>query len=170
MEKVPDENMAKLIAMAKLEDLGDGDLSSGLLGDATAEGDFRLLAKEPGVFCGVETAPAVLRAYSSAIEVDWAAAGVDGGRIANPPAVLATIRGPLGVVLSAERVLLNFLQRLSGIATHTRRFVDAVAGTEAVITDTRKTTPGWRALEKYAVRCGGGTNHRLGLYDAVLIK
>ena len=85
-------------------------------------------------------------------------------------ACCGVVRGPAGAVLSAERVLLNFLQRLCGIATLTRRFVDAVAGTEAAIFDTRKTTPGWRKLEKYAVRCGGGCNHRQGLFDAVLIK
>jgi nicotinate-nucleotide pyrophosphorylase (carboxylating) len=86
------------------------------------------------------------------------------------PVNLATIHGPLGTLLSAERVLLNFLQRLCGVATLTRQFVDAVAGTGATIFDTRKTIPGWRLLDKYAVRCGGGTNHRLGLFDAVLIK
>ena len=94
----------------------------------------------------------------------------DGTSWQDVPKHLALLRGPLGALLSAARVWLNFLQRLGGVATQTRRYVDAVAGTGAVILDTRKTTPGWRALEKYAVRCGGGQNHRQGLYDAVLIK
>jgi nicotinate-nucleotide pyrophosphorylase (carboxylating) len=94
----------------------------------------------------------------------------DGVQVAEPPVVLAEIEGRLRVVLAGERTALNLLARLSGIATLTRAYVDAVAGTGAVILDTRKTTPGLRALEKYAVRCGAGTNHRQGLYDAILIK
>jgi nicotinate-nucleotide pyrophosphorylase (carboxylating) len=95
---------------------------------------------------------------------------VKDGQVAHVGRKIATIEGPLRAMLSAERVMLNFLQRLSGIATTTRKFVRAVEGTKAKIYDTRKTMPGWRTLEKYAVRCGGGHNHRLGLYDAVLIK
>ena len=104
------------------------------------------------------------------LTIEWGDGLLDGTTISNPPQVMATIRGPVGALLSAERVLLNFLQRLGGVAGLTRRIVDAVAGTGAAIFDTRKTTPGWRALDKYAVRCGGGRNHRMGLHDAVLIK
>ena len=164
------ESLAALIAMAKREDLGDGDLSTALLPNPRQPTEFRLMVKEPGVYAGVEVAPAVLQAYDDSIQISWSDLGVDGRKIEEPPRELATIRGPRGPILSAERVLLNFLQRLSGIATLTRRYVDAVAGTPATILDTRKTTPGWRTLEKYAVRCGGGRNHRQGLYDAVLIK
>ena len=165
-----DESLAALITMAKREDLGDGDLSTALLPNPDQPVEFRLVAKEPGVFAGVEVTPAVLGAYEKSIGISWSDLGVDGRKIEEPPSDLATLRGPVGPILSAERVLLNFVQRLSGIATLTRRYVDAVADTQATILDTRKTTPGWRTLEKYAVRCGGGRNHRQGLYDAVLIK
>ncbi len=165
-----DDGVAGLIELAKREDLRGRDLTTALLGDPDAPAVFRLLAKGPGVFAGKEIAPAVLRAYDASIEIDWTDLGHDGARIEAVPAVLATLRGPVGAILSAERVFLNFLQRLCGVATLTRAYVDAVAGTGAAIFDTRKTTPGWRTLEKYAVRCGGGCNHRKGLYDAVLIK
>jgi nicotinate-nucleotide pyrophosphorylase (carboxylating) len=95
---------------------------------------------------------------------------IDDGRAAHVGSRIAAIEGPLHSMLSAERVMLNFIQRLSGIATTTRKYVWAIQGTKAKIYDTRKTTPGWRVLEKYAVRCGGGYNHRLGLYDGILIK
>jgi len=112
----------------------------------------------------------VSAAYGTSVDLEWTASGVDGRWIDSIPTHLATVSGPLGTVLSAERTVLNSLQRLCGVATLTRAFVDAVAGTDAAVYDTRKTTPGWRVLEKYAVRCGGGNNHRMGLYDAVLIK
>jgi len=113
---------------------------------------------------------AILNAYDPDIEITWADSIEDGSSIKDVPIELATLRGPVGIILSAERVLLNFLQRLCGVATLTRKYVNVVASTEATIFDTRKTTPGWRRMEKYAVRCGGGKNHRMGLYDAVLIK
>ena len=170
MSIADDEGVARLIALAKEEDLGAGDVSTGLLPDGGARAEFRLLAKEQGVFAGREIVPAVLHAYDPSIEIEWLESGIDGALIETVPVTLAMISGPLDAVLSAERVVLNFLQRLCGVATMTRRFVDAVADTGAIICDTRKTTPGWRTLEKYAVRCGGGVNHRQGLYDAVLIK
>ena len=170
MSTADDQDVIQLIELAKREDLGAGDLSTSLLADPNALASFRLTAKEPCVFAGREIAPAVLHAYDALIEIGWSDLGSDGTRIDSVPVILARIRGPLGPILSAERVLLNFLQRLCGIATLTRAFVDAVAGTDAVIYDTRKTAPGWRKLEKYAVRCGGGRNHREGLFDAVLIK
>ena len=170
MSIADDAQVARLIEAARHEDLGQGDLSTGLLPNLSEPATFRLVAKQRGVFAGREIAPAVLRAYDEAIEVEWTGLGTDGATIEEVPVELATLRGPLGTILSAERVLLNFLQRLCGVATLTRTFVEAVASTDAAIYDTRKTTPGWRALEKYAVRSGGGRNHRMGLYDAVLIK
>jgi nicotinate-nucleotide pyrophosphorylase (carboxylating) len=170
MSLADDETVSQLIALAKREDLGAGDLTSGLLPRAGAVADFRFLARQRGVFAGGEIAPRVLHAYDPSILIEWSAAGTDGARIESPPTELAMIHGPLGAVLSAERVMLNFVQRLCGVATLTQAFVDAVSGTGAKILDTRKTTPGWRTLEKYAVRCGGGRNHRAGLFDAVLIK
>lgn len=164
------EDVAKLIALARHEDLGTGDVTTGLLDDPNVRVTFRLVAKEPGVFAGREIAPAVVAAFDEAIELEWTDAGCDRATIDPVPAELAVIKGPLGPILSSERVMLNFLQRLCGVATLTREYVDAVAGTGAEIFDTRKTTPGWRKLEKYAVRCGGGRNHREGLFDAVLIK
>lgn len=156
--------------MARDEDLGAGDITAALLADAPEPAAFRLLMKQPGVFAGRELAGAVLRAYDKSIDIEWSEAATDGARIGGAPTALAVIRGPRGAVLSAERVMLNFVQRLCGVATLTRRYVDAIAGTGAAIYDTRKTTPGWRSLEKFAVRCGGGRNHRNGLHDAVLVK
>jgi len=165
-----DPHLATLIELARQEDLGSGDLSAALLSDPNEPASFRLISRAAGVFAGREVAPAVLRAYHPLIEIHWTDLGRDGARLDGSGVELASLRGPLGALLSAERVLLNFLQRLSGIATLTRRYVEAVASTSAGVYDTRKTTPGWRGLEKYAVRCGGGRNHRMGLYDGVLIK
>ena len=170
MSGADDEAVGRLIELAKAEDFGQRDISSSLLDDPDQRATFHLLAKQRGVFAGREVTAAVFAAYGTSAELDWTASGVDGRRIDSVPMHLATICGPLATVLSAERVLLNFLQRLCGVATLTRAFVDAVAATHATIYDTRKTTPGWRVLEKYAVRCGGGSNHRMGLFDAVLIK
>ena len=159
----------QLAAQAREEDLGAGDVTSAIIAQP-GQGQFRLVAKQPCVLAGREIAQAVLDAYEANLRIDWAESAVDGTQFDHPPHELAEVTGPIDKVLAAERVLLNFLQRLCGVATLTRRFVDAVAGTNAEILDTRKTTPGWRLLEKYAVRCGGGRNHRMGLYDAVLIK
>lgn len=158
-----------LARMARDEDLGPGDITSQLIAENTLA-EFRLVAQESGVFAGRVIAADVLGVYDDSMELDWLDSTRDGARIQNPPADLSRIRGPLRTVLAAERVLLNFLQRLCGVATLTRAYVDAIAGTGAEIYDTRKTTPGWRVLEKYAVRCGGGKNHRMGLYDAILLK
>lgn len=170
MDWLSGSNLPELIARARREDLGGGDVTAALLANRREPDTVRLVAKQAGVFAGREIVPAVLAAYDESIETEWNGATVDGAWIDAPPAELARIRGPLGSILSAERVLLNFLQRLCGVATATRQFVEAVKHTDAAIYDTRKTVPGWRALDKYAVRCGGGRNHRDGLYDAVLIK
>jgi nicotinate-nucleotide pyrophosphorylase (carboxylating) len=127
-----------------------------------------LLLKQPGVVCGLPAAEAVFRALDP--EVAFEALVSDGDSIAATPTSVARVEGAARALLSGERTALNLLGRLSGIATLTRRYADAIAGTGAVLLDTRKTTPGLRALEKYAVRCGGGTNHRLGLFDGILVK
>jgi nicotinate-nucleotide pyrophosphorylase (carboxylating) len=119
------------------------------------------------VLAGSETAALAFRELDPEVRVEWRVP--EGGEL-TPGATVAVIEGRARAILSAERVALNFLQHLSGVATLTAQFVDAVKGTRAQILDTRKTTPGWRRLEKYAVTCGGGRNHRLGLFDRVLIK
>ena len=160
------ENLRRLLEMARSEDLGPGDVTSTLVPpEARAAGRF--LAREPLVVCGVALLGEMAAAYDTGIRTT---ALVEEGTQVDTGSALAEWRGPVRAILSAERVALNFLQRLSGVASCTRRYVDAVAGTGAGIYDTRKTTPGWRDLEKYAVRVGGGRNHRRGLHDAVLVK
>jgi nicotinate-nucleotide pyrophosphorylase (carboxylating) len=126
-----------------------------------------IVSREEIVVCGVPVIEEILRLYDERLTL---ATHVKDGQSAHVGNKLATIEGPLRPMLSAERVVLNFLQRLSGIATTTSKYVRAIRGTKAKIYDTRKTLPGWRLLEKYAVRSGGGYNHRLGLYDGILIK
>jgi nicotinate-nucleotide pyrophosphorylase (carboxylating) len=160
------DNLQRLLALAKAEDLGGGDVTGELLpAELTAEARF--VARQELVFCGGMALCAIAGAYDSAIATDVSVAdGVSVGACT----ALGRWRGRARGVVAAERVALNFIQRLSGVATLTRRYVEAVAGTGVAILDTRKTTPGWRDLEKYAVRCGGGLNHRRGLYDAILVK
>ena len=152
--------------MAVAEDLGGCDITGAMLPDDLCASGI-VVAREPLVLCGGAFLAEICAAYDAAIAVDVQA---DEGSDLQAGAVIARIDGPACRIMAAERVALNFLQRLSGVATLTGRYVRAVAGTGAEILDTRKTTPGWRALEKYAVRCGGGWNHRMGLYDSVLIK
>jgi nicotinate-nucleotide pyrophosphorylase (carboxylating) len=147
------------------EDLGDGDVTTDAVVPADASLDAVLLLKEPGVVCGLEAARAVFRELDPEVEFEALAREGD-----DAEGEVARLSGNARALLSGERTALNLLGRLSGIATLTRRYVDAIAGTQAVILDTRKTTPGLRAFEKHAVRCGGGVNHRFGLFDAVLIK
>ena len=163
-------NIAKarpLIRMAIEEDLGAGDMTSELLFKEDAVVKATIISREEIVVCGMEVAKEILKYYDKRLKLK---VRINDGESAHVGSRLATIEGPLRSMLSAERVMLNFLQRLSGIATTTRKYVQAIQGTKAKIYDTRKTMPGWRILEKYAVRCGGGYNHRLGLYDGVLIK
>jgi nicotinate-nucleotide pyrophosphorylase (carboxylating) len=148
------------------EDLGAGDLTSEAVIAPDARCEAALLLKEQGVVCGLRVAEAVFRELDP--ELDWEAHASDGDL--RDPGELVRLSGNARAILSGERLALNVLARLSGIATLTRRYLDAVAGTGAVILDTRKTTPGLRALEKEAVQAGGGTNHRFGLYDGILIK
>lgn len=158
---------AQLIRAALAEDLGSGDVTSCLVVPARLQGRGVLLSREPGVLSGIEVCARVFKTLDR--RTGFRAVFHDGERFPKD-VILAEVKGPLGSMLGAERTALNFLQRLSGIATLTRRFVDAVQGTGVSILDTRKTIPCWRKLEKYAVRCGGGKNHRLGLDDMVLIK
>ncbi len=146
------------------EDLGEGDATSLAVVDEDARCEAEILLKEPGVVCGLDVAAAVFDAAGARLEPLVA----DGDRLDG--GAIARVEGPARAVLAGERLALNLLARLSGIATATRRYVDAVEGTGARILDTRKTTPGLRALEKQAVRCGGGVNHRFGLDDGILIK
>lgn len=149
------------------EDVGSGDITTQLTVPPTATVKGRILAKEPLVLAGAFVAARVFHLVNMDVKVHFAVA--DGARVAASD-VVAELSGPAHGVLLGERVALNFLQRLSGIATATRAMVDAVAGTKARVVDTRKTTPGLRALEKWAVRIGGGANHRTGLHDGILIK
>src|SRR5581483_309924 len=146
------------------EDVGAGDLTSLAVIDAEATCEARILLKEEGVVCGLEVAADVFARLGARL-----VPLVREGQVLVPGAV-GRVGGSARAVLTGERTALNVIGRLSGIATLTRRYVDAVAGTGAEILDTRKTTPGLRALEKHAVACGGGRNHRFGLYDAILIK
>ncbi len=157
----------RLIQSALAEDLGPGDVTSRLVVPAQRSARARIVAREPGVLCGMDICRQVFSAIDPSVRF---CRRLKDGTVFGPGTVLAEVRGRARSLLSAERTALNFVQRLSGIATLTHRYVRAVLGTGAVILDTRKTTPGWRALEKYAVRCGGGGNHRMGLYDMVLIK
>jgi nicotinate-nucleotide pyrophosphorylase (carboxylating) len=161
-------NAETLIDLALAEDLGEvGDLTTNALFAGQVWGTARFVARSEGVIAGLPVL--ALLAARFAITSGWQPAVHDGDRVGTETEI-AVIVGPVRSLLALERTALNFLQRLSGIATLTARFVAEVEGTNATILDTRKTTPGWRALEKYAVRCGGGRNHRVGLYDAVLIK
>ena len=156
-----------LIDLALAEDVGPGDITTQATIPEGATGEAVILAKAHGVLAGLPVAAEVFRRVDRGIRFEELAQ--DGEPVA-PGDVVARLSGPLRGILTGERVALNFLSHLSGIATLTAEFVTAVAPYRAVILDTRKTTPGWRSLEKYAVRCGGGRNHRLGLYDMVLIK
>ena len=155
------------IALALAEDIGPGDATVEFFIDSTIQTRARIFAKEAAVVAGVEVSRETFARVDPRLTV--AVERGDGTAVVPGDTVL-TIQGRAGSILSAERVALNFLQRLSGVATLTRRFVDAVAGTPAKILDTRKTTPGLRALEKAAVKAGGGHNHRMGLYDMVMVK
>lgn len=157
-----------LVQLALQEDLaGDVDLTTHSLVADSRQGRAVFVAREAGVVCGLQVA-AIVREVAGA-SFDWQAVKSDGDAI-QPGDCVATIVGSAQELLTCERTILNFLGRMSGIATLTSRYVEQVAGTKARVYDTRKTTPGWRRLEKYATRRGGGCNHRTGLFDAVLIK
>jgi nicotinate-nucleotide pyrophosphorylase (carboxylating) len=163
----PREALEALIRMALAEDVGGGDWTTAWTIDAGRPGRASVVAKSRLVVAGVEAAAAVFAAVDR--DIDIGVVRSDGVEAERGDIVLQ-LAGRAGPILTAERTALNFLGRLSGIATLTRAFVDAVRGTGVRVVDTRKTTPGWRALEKAAVRAGGGGNHRMGLYDMVMIK
>jgi nicotinate-nucleotide pyrophosphorylase (carboxylating) len=156
-----------LIALALAEDIGAGDLTSAFFTDPHRQAEARLVAREACVLAGTATAKEVFRRVDGRLEVRQDRQ--DGDELAAGDVAL-TVFGAAASLLTAERTALNFLQRLSGVATLTRQYVAAITGTGAQILDTRKTTPGWRLLEKAAVRAGGGTNHRIGLFDMVMVK
>ena len=159
-------DIAKQVEAALREDLGSGDVTAELV-PAAQRVRGTVVTREPAVLCGRAWADETFRQLDARVQLTWHAA--DGERVAADQVIFA-IAGPARPVLSGERTALNFLQLLSGTATATRRYVDAVAGTACRILDTRKTIPGLRTAQKYAVRCGGAHNHRMGLYDQVLIK
>ena len=165
------DTLERVVQAALAEDVGEGDVTTEATVAENAIGSAQLLVKEPGVVCGLEAAEAVFRALDPDVRFDTL---VEDGTVVEHSVehstVVARVEGPERAILTGERTALNFLGRLSGVATLTRRYVDAVAGTGVAILDTRKTTPGLRRLEKHAVACGGGQNHRFGLDDGVLVK
>ena len=156
-----------LIQTALDEDIGSGDITTDNLIDPTREGEGIIIAKEALVLAGVDVARQVFHQLDPSIVFETLA---EDGAAIDVRQTIIKIRGKLAALLKGERTALNFLQRLSGIATHVRTYVQLAGDTSTQIVDTRKTTPGWRVLEKYAVRIGGARNHRMGLYDGVLIK
>ncbi len=164
---MPDKTLETLITLALEEDVGTGDVTTLWTVEKGARGNAQVVAKAPVVVAGMKAARAVFHRVDSSLDLQ---AEASDGSAVEPGGVILGIRGSLRSILTGERIALNFLGRLSGIATLTRRFVEAVEGTGATILDTRKTTPGWRVLEKEAVLAGGGGNHRRGLHDMVLVK
>jgi nicotinate-nucleotide pyrophosphorylase (carboxylating) len=166
-ELPPAHTWLPLLARALEEDVGPGDVTSLIVIGAEQRGHAVIEARAPIVVCGLEIARRVFAELDPELAFERCAA--DGERVA-AGAVIARIQGPLRTLLAGERTALNFLMRLCGVATFTRRFVEAVAGTGAIVLDTRKTLPGWRTLDKYATAIGGAHNHRTGLYDGILLK
>jgi len=162
---------SKLIRLAIAEDLGEngiqGDRTGQALIAADAMGRVEIRNRQAGTVCGIPVVNQLLTAYAPAVTPTW---DVEDGARLDTVATVGTLEGPVQHLLALERIALNVLGYLSGIATSTAAHVEAVHGTRAVVLDTRKTLPGWRHLAKYAVACGGGTNHRMGLFDAILIK
>jgi nicotinate-nucleotide pyrophosphorylase (carboxylating) len=154
------------VARALLEDVGDGDLTAALIPEHTAK-RAHVISREHATLCGTAWFDEVFKQLSPAIHVEWQVR--DGERMA-PNQTICRLEGPARSLLTGERTALNFVQTLSGTATVTRQYADAIDGTGCRILDTRKTIPGLRLAQKYAVRCGGGTNHRIGLFDAILVK
>lgn len=172
MNNIP--NLDELINLALLEDVGDGDHSTLACIPPTATGSAKMVAKQAGIICGTEVGKRVFdfvndQFYHSPIPMQVNILKHDGESIEKGD-IIMTIEGASGVILTAERTALNFMQRLSGIATQTHQMVAMLDGLHTQLLDTRKTTPNMRLLEKYAVHCGGGTNHRIGLYDMIMLK
>jgi nicotinate-nucleotide pyrophosphorylase (carboxylating) len=163
-----DLTVDSVVRAALAEDVGTGDRTTDAIVPAGARCRALLVLEESGIACGIPVASAVFHVLDPAVGVT--ALVDEGARVADPPTVLVEVEGAARAVLTGERTALNLVARLCGVASLTRQYVDLVEGTGATILDTRKTTPGLRSLEKYAVRCGGGQNHRFGLDDAVLVK
>lgn len=160
-------NLDELIRMALQEDIGDGDHSTLACIPADSEGSAKMVAKQDGILCGAEVGKRVFQFVDKTLNVTLLKK--DGDAVAKGDVVML-VEGHSGSILTAERTALNFMQRLSGIATETHRMVSMLKGLNTKLLDTRKTTPNMRLLEKYAVACGGGTNHRIGLYDMIMLK
>jgi nicotinate-nucleotide pyrophosphorylase (carboxylating) len=167
VEPLSGAEISRIVELALAEDMGSGDVTTLATISEDAQASAKMMAREPLVLCGLALAEAAFRQLSDSVKI---ARRAEEGQHLGAGASVLSVSGPARALLSAERVALNFVQRLSGVATLTSQFVQAVQGTRARILDTRKTTPGYRRLEKYAVICGGGHNHRIGLYDMVLIK
>ncbi|HEB90218.1 MAG TPA: carboxylating nicotinate-nucleotide diphosphorylase [Deltaproteobacteria bacterium] len=165
----PDDDWQVLLDLALSEDIGPGDLTSELVVEKDRRGQARIEARQSLMVAGLPIAREVFRRVDPELEIESLPGVVDGVRAA-PGTPLLRLRGRVASILAAERTALNFLGRLCGIATQTRSLVDRVTHLGVDLVDTRKTTPGWRVLEKYAVAVGGGTNHRVGLFDAILVK
>ena len=163
--KLPDD-IPETVQLALAEDVGPGDLTAALI-PAGTQAVAEVVTRAAAVLCGTAWFDEVFRQVDMRVNVTW---NVRDGDTIRPEQILCSLRGPARALLTGERSALNFLQLLSGTATQAQKYVDAVRGTRAVILDTRKTIPGLRRAQKYAVACGGGQNHRLGLYDAILIK
>ena len=165
----PSADWRVLLDLALAEDIGPGDLTSALVIEVDREGRARIEARTKMIVCGLPIIRDVFSRVDPTLQMD-SSSDLGEGSAVDAGCVLLRIRGRYASILTAERTALNFLGRLCGIATQTRRLVDLVADLPVDLVDTRKTTPGWRVLEKYAVAIGGGVNHRVGLYDAVLVK
>ena len=157
----------RLIDLAFAEDIGDGDHTTLCCIPADAMGESKLLIKEEGVFAGVDIAKEVFRRLDPTMEVE---VYIEDGTHVKPGDIVMSVKGKIQSLLQTERLMLNILQRMSGIATMTNKYVERLKGTKTRVLDTRKTTPGMRMLEKQAVKIGGGTNHRIGLFDMILLK
>jgi len=162
-----DSSIIRLIQFAIHEDLGTGDITSDLSIPREGTAAARFLIKQDGVICGLPILAIVFRSFSDDVNLELK---VEEGAHLRSGAIIATVEGPAHALLAGERTALNFIQRMSGVATKTHEYVNEIAGTSARILDTRKTIPGWRLLDKYATTVGGAHNHRMGLYDMVMIK
>lgn len=160
------QSVVAQVTQAVAEDLGTGDISAGLIAPDT-QATARVITRQAGVFCGAPWVNETLQQIDPSIQIEWA---VDDGDRLKPDQVLFVLKGRARSLLSAERTLLNFVQLLSGTATRTAHYVALLKGTDTKLLDTRKTIPGLRIAQKYAVKCGGGSNHRIGLFDAFLLK